>query len=220
MNMRLDAREIARMIPMFQMLRHLGWRVRSRNRADCGLCRGTSKGTLAFTERLWRCHRCNEGGDVYSLVRAVHRCDFRTALAYVAEFAGVQIGGSTESVTDVQRNVEVRQRERKRIERAAETLAAMEHSIRCDCRDRIHACDNVLSSPGPWDEAHWQRAWAATVLRDEHLLPAFLLLSFGAMAERTLYVLADWQTRAEMAAGVRMAGGVRTDNGHWREVVA
>jgi putative DNA primase/helicase len=49
-----DARDIARMIPVRQLLRVLGVRVRNPKRADCPLCKGNSTGTLAFTERLWR----------------------------------------------------------------------------------------------------------------------------------------------------------------------
>src|ERR1700727_1245127 len=86
-----DARDIARMVTMAELLRHLGWRVRWRNRADCGLCRGNSIGTLAFTERVWKCHRCNLGGDVFSLVRAVNRWQFPDALRYLASLAGVRL---------------------------------------------------------------------------------------------------------------------------------
>jgi hypothetical protein len=82
-----DAREIVRMIPIRQLLRVLGVRVRNSKRADCPLCEGNSTETLAFTERLWCCHRCNKSGDVFSLVRAVNRCDFPQALRFVAELA-------------------------------------------------------------------------------------------------------------------------------------
>ena len=52
MTTRHDTANAARIVTMAQLMRHLGWRIRHRNRADCGLCRGTSTGTVAFTERL------------------------------------------------------------------------------------------------------------------------------------------------------------------------
>ena len=43
-------REVKRAVPMPFALRHIvRWRVRGR-RADCGLCKGHSTGTVAFTE--------------------------------------------------------------------------------------------------------------------------------------------------------------------------
>lgn len=54
--------EVARAVTVPQILRELGARVRNRKRADCPLCKGSSKETLAFNESLWKCHRCNAGG--------------------------------------------------------------------------------------------------------------------------------------------------------------
>jgi hypothetical protein len=163
-----DARDIARMVPVRQMLRHLGWRTRHRKRADCGLCKGNSNGTVAFTERFWKCHRCGEGGDVFSLVRAVHRCEFPGALRYVAELAGVSLSDSGSA--GARHEIQARQRQRERIDRAADKLAKLEAAIRIECRDRIHECDRLLHAPAPRSEAQWQRAAAASVLRDEYLL--------------------------------------------------
>jgi hypothetical protein len=211
------ARDIALMMPVPQMLRQLGWRTRDRNRADCGLCKGNSKGTVAFTEHLWHCHRCHAGGTVYGLVMQSRRCEFRDALRYVAELAGVRLGDYGSETA--RHEVTARRQHRERIERAADGLGHLERSLRIECRDRIHQCDRVLATPGPWSEAHWQRAWAAFVLRDEYLLPEYTLLSFGAIPERTRYILADDRVRAKMAAAIRRSGGVRTEDGCWREVL-
>src|SRR5437016_2872131 len=173
---RLDARDIAGMVTIRQMLRHLGWRVRSRSRADCGLCRGSSKGTLPYRERVWHCHRCHAGGGVFSLVQAVQGCDFPAALAKVANLAGMRIGGR--SGDDWRRQVADRQQQWGRVDAAADKLAQAEHALWLECRDRIHECDRVLAKPGPWDERQWQRMQAACLLRDEYLLPAYTLLSW------------------------------------------
>lgn len=120
---------------------------------------------------------------------------------------------------DARREMAQRQRQRERVENAADRLAQMERELRLECRKQIHETDRILRAPQPWDEAQWQRATAASVLQDDYLLPAYSLLSFGAIAERTLYVLADRRVRVGMAAAVREAGGVRTDSGHWQGVV-
>src|SRR5260370_2717892 len=91
MNVRLDARDIARMVSMRHVFIRLGVRVRNSKRADCPLCKGNSTGTIAFTQRLCRCHRCNDAGAVLALLRAVNRCDFPSALRYIAQLAGIRL---------------------------------------------------------------------------------------------------------------------------------
>jgi hypothetical protein len=207
------AREIARTVPIGDVMRNLGWRVRSRNRADCELCKGCSTSTVSFTDRLWKCHRCGEGGDVYSLVRAVHRCDFRTALRWVAELTGLQVADTRSA------ELEARRQKTERVNRAARSLAEAERDLRLACRDEIYECDSVLRAVGPWDQAQWRRAMAAFVLRNEFLLPEYTLLSFGTAEARANYVLADHRVQAEMIAAIRVAGGVQADNGHFAEVI-
>jgi hypothetical protein len=205
-----EAREIARAVTVPQILRALGARVRNRKRADCPLCKGSSKETLAFNESLWKCHRCNEGGDVFSLVRAVHRCTFPDALRYVAEFAGIRLENSRSA--DLRRDLAEHRRQRERIDCAAHKLAQFEHDLRIEFRNRIHECDRVLQTPGPWSEVQWQRAQAASVLRDEYLLTAYTLLSFGSVAERCEFVLKP-PVREGMVRDFRWRGYVTTDDG-------
>ena len=154
---------------------------------------------------------------MFELVRAVNRCSFPDALKFIAELGGIHLGDS--SRLDVRCKVAERQRQRERIDRVVDKLAELEQTLRTESRDAVHKCERVLWAPGPWSERQWDRAQAAAVLRDEYLLPAYTLLSFGAIAQRTRYVLADSRVRAEIAAAVRMAGGVRTDSGHWFEVL-
>jgi hypothetical protein len=160
------------------------------------------------------CHACGAKGDMLSYVMQRDHVDFKAAAA------SLDAWDDTTLTADVRRELAARQQERERIDRATAALAAAEHALRLDCRDRIHQCDRTLAAPGPWSEAQWQRAQAASTLRDDYLLPTYTLLSWGAMAERTRYVLADQQTREEVATAVRIAGGVRTDSGYWMEAVA
>ena len=141
----LDAHDIARAVTIPALLRHLSWRVRGRNRADCGLCKGKSKGTVSFTERVWKCHRCQQGGDIYSLVQLVNGCDFRSALQYLASLAGVRLDSSRQGYDEIAERL----RQRERINRAAETLAEFEQALRTECRDDIHKCERVLHALAP-----------------------------------------------------------------------
>ena len=215
-----DTRQVARAVPLPSLMRHSGWRVhRSEKRADCGLCKGSSRGTVALTERLWKCHRCQVGGDVFSLVMQTQRCDFPTALLYVADYAGIPLP-IRNGRADYRREVEHRRQERKRIERSAEYLADWERQLRLECRYKIHQCDRILAQPGPWDEAQWQRARRALVLQREFLLPEYCLVAFGCMEERVRYVLAGDTERASICRAIRRAGGVRTDGGFFMEVLS
>jgi hypothetical protein len=217
---RPDARDIARMVSLPQMFRHLGWRIRHRNRVDCGLCKGSSTGTVAYREHIWHCHRCHAGGDVYALVMQFQHCDFRAALAYVADMAGIKLHDSHNSA-DACRKIAERQRQRDRIDTAAETLAQMERRHRLECRNRIHAAERklaALSKVSAWSERDWL---IASTLHDSlrHDLAEYTLLSFGAIPVRAEYVLKPEQ-RKQMVGSLHVAGSVRTDSGHWREVVA
>jgi len=215
---RPDAREIARLVSVPQLLRHHGWRTRHRGRADCGLCRGSSTGTVSYREHVWHCHRCGAGGDVYSFVGAVQGCDFAAALRYVAEMAGVKLECSTSSNT---RRMAERHRQRERIETAAATLGAMECDLRMDYRDRIHRAERrtaELSVQSVWAEKDWILAsvCSGTLRRD---LAAYALLSFCAPADRARFVLHP-EGRHEMIWGALLAGGLRDGNGRWVEVPA
>jgi CHC2 zinc finger len=219
LNIPPDARDIARMVTMPEVLRHLGWRIRHRNRADCGLCRGTSTGTVAFTERLWRCHRCNEGGDVFSLARAVNHCDFPEALRHVAELAGIRLEDA--KGVNVRREVASRKQRRERVENAADKLEALERTSRLECRDRIHLAESrlaKLSDATAWAERDWLTASVCwTSLRRD--LATYTLLSFADPAERARFVLHP-ELREEIISGVRWAGCVRTADGKRMEVLA
>src|SRR5215471_15482802 len=81
--------QVKRAVPVREVLRLLDWRTYHGRRADCGLCKGSSRETIAFSDRLWRCHRCGEGGDVIRLVELGHDCRFLSALKFLAEHARI-----------------------------------------------------------------------------------------------------------------------------------
>jgi hypothetical protein len=224
-----DARDIAGIVSVPQMLRHFGWGIRRRNRADYGLCRGNSKGTVAFTERLWRCHRCNEGGNVFSLVRGVQRCDFLDALRYVAHLGGIWL---EDSKCADRHEIEDRERRRERIEKAAQALGQIERTLRLQHLERIRdvECKRFRVSERLADllrggrerfrgesESLWATLKAAHSLLETDLA-AYTLLAFGSAVERARYVLHS-DLRDEILAGIRSVGGVRTEGGDWVQVL-
>jgi hypothetical protein len=226
-----ESNEIARAVSIPSLLGNLGWRVRTRNRADCGLCRGKSNGTIAFTERLWHCHRCHEGGDVFSLVRSVNRCDFPEARRFVAELAGIRLEHSR--CADLHRQLDARKRQRERLEDAADKLSALEHALLRESRRLIHEAERkhlkvseklaALSRGEPErfrgeQEDLWLTLQATEVLLRAEL-PAYSLLSFGTPDDRARFVLHP-ELRDEIIADVRWAGYVRTADGKQVEVLA
>lgn len=218
---------------MRALLRHLGAKFRGRKRADCLLCRGGSVGTVAFTEKLWKCHRCGEGGDVYTLVRALHGCDFRGALCFVADLAGVsvdQYGGS-----ELRRHITEQRKRRERLDRAARELESKERALRLSIRQSIQTIERGLreryarlahisfrSASARSREAdrlqkvielaHW-------VLRYD-LLPSYTLLAFGAIEARAAYVLATSEQRIEIAKAVAAKGFLIGEEGRRVEVLS
>lgn len=208
-----------------------GVRVRNPKRADCPLCKGNSTGTLAFTERLWCCHRCNEGGDVFSLLQAANRCDFLEALRFVAELAAIRVEDHRSA--DSHRRLAARKRQRQRVKDAANKLTALEHVLLLERRDRIHDAERkrlrvserlAALERGEHErfrgeqESLWLTLQAAATLLQEDI-PAYTLLSFGAPDERARFVLHP-ELRNKMIAQVRSAGYIRTADGKQIEVLA
>jgi CHC2 zinc finger len=216
--MRPAARDIARMVSIPQLLRQLGWRMRSRRRADCGLCRGGSKGTVAYRDHLWHCHRCHQGGDIFKLVMAMNHWEFKAALAYVAELAGIRIDGPGN--VEVQREIVARQRHRERSGRAAEKLVQVERALRLESRDRILRAERrlvALSGATAWTDQDWlTAAVCAATLRCE--FATYTLLSFAAPVDRARYCLHP-EVRAEIISGVLCTDGVRDAEGKRIEVL-
>jgi CHC2 zinc finger len=226
-----SAADIAGSVTPRHILRVLGMRVRNSKRADCPLCKGNSAGTVAFTGRLWHCHRCHEGGDVFSLVRAVNRCDFAAALRFLADLAGIRL--ADDRGPGSHRELAARKRQRQRLEDGANKLSVLEHALLLESRGLIHDAERThlkaskrlaalirgeLERFRGEQESLWLTLQAADrVLSAE--LPTYSLLSFGTPEDRLRFVLRP-ELRNEIIAGVKWEGYVRTADGKRVEVLA
>lgn len=159
---------------------------------------------------LFHCFVCDASGDLITFVMQRDNVDFREAARRLGALVAVD---NPKAMTNPERD-----RQRGRIDLAADKLAQIQRSIRLDCGEKIRDCDRVLATPGPWDERQWRRAQAACVLRDDYVLPAYTLLSFAAPRDRARYVLHP-EIQAQMAAAVRWAGYVLTADARRVEVL-
>jgi hypothetical protein len=213
--------EIKFRISVREALEDVGARIRPRNRADCVLCKGSQTGTISYKDNVWHCHRCQRGGNVFDLIKFVHKCSFRSALEYLAHKAEVQLDEphNASEAARLRRETKQRKRERERIDALCAESTEQERNLRLECRRQLHLCDGILALPAPWDEDQWSLAVIAHELSSEHLAPEYTLLSFGAADVTTRYVMAGDVERAQMLSDVFWRGGARSDDGHFVEVV-
>ena len=207
---------------MRRVLEHLSTCIRSRNRADCPLrCKGHRRGTVAFNDRFWKCHRCDAGGDVFTLIELVHHCSFRDALKYLAQMARVELARtmSREGRQRLRQEWAEHKRREEEVDQACAELAHQERLLRVQCARYIFEIDYLLSLPAPWTEEQWSFAAAISELRNEDLLPTYTLLTFGAVGMRVRYILANETERAAILSHVRWADGCYGDDGHFVEMV-
>jgi hypothetical protein len=114
----------------------------------------------------------------------------------------------------------VGQRHHKRIDTAAEILGEMERTLRLDCRERIQLVEHhldALSAARTWTEGDWLTAADCYDILQSNLA-AYVLLAFATIPDRARYILQPARRR-EIEAGIRLAGGVRDENGRWVEVL-
>jgi hypothetical protein len=168
---------------------------------------------------------------VFSLVRAVNRCDFPQALRFVADLAGIRL--EDRGHADFQHELDARKQQRERIENGANKLSALEHGLLRECRDRIHNAERTrlkvsarlaeLTRGEPErfrgeQERLWLTLQVAAALLNTNL-HSYTLLSFGAIDERVRFVLHP-ELPDEIIAGVRWAGYVLGADGKQMEVLA
>ena len=149
----------------------------------------------------------------------------------MADLAGIRVEDHRSA--DSRRKLAARKRQRERVEDGANKLAALEHALLLERRDRIHDAERkrlkvserlAALARGEQErfrgeqESLWLTLQAAATLLNTDL-PAYTLLSFGAPDERARFVLHP-ELRDKIIAGVRWAGYIRTADGKQIEVLA
>jgi hypothetical protein len=224
MSYSIEVEGIRRAVSVPQALATVGTRTRSRKRADCPLCKGKSRLTLAYTDSLWHCHRCGKGGDIFNLVQAIENCGFKDAFQILARRAGVTPGKMNTKA------VQVRKKKRERAESAAAKLDAMERGLRLEYRDALHQLAktqrttsealaqliNIQGFDSPGEETLWEKVQATAMLRSR-VNAAYHLLAFGRLADRAHFVMRP-RDRELVITQVLDCGFIKTDDGKTLEV--
>ncbi|HLX56928.1 MAG TPA: CHC2 zinc finger domain-containing protein [Ktedonobacteraceae bacterium] len=105
-----------------------------------GLCPFHNERTPSFhvfaETQTWRCFGCNEGGDVFAFVEKQQGLDFREALHYLAEKAGVAVEEQTHRDPEVERE---RNAARERLRKLNEEALLWYHQVLLRARDASEA---------------------------------------------------------------------------------
>jgi hypothetical protein len=133
---------------------------------------------------------------------------------------------------DYRRELAARKRQRDRVADGAKKLAALEHALRIERRDRIHDAERKRRKVGERlalllrgerehfrgeQEGLWQTLQGAAALLNTDI-PVYSLLSFGAPNERARFVLHP-ELRDQMIVHLRWSGYIRTTDGKQIEVL-
>ena len=80
------------------------------HRIPCPIHNGDNY-NLAFTDKLYHCHKCGEGGDIISFVRHIFRLDFNGAIRKLNTDFALNLPLDRKPTLREQREAEIRQRE-------------------------------------------------------------------------------------------------------------
>ena len=132
---------IADLIPMPELLRELGFHVNQRTRrCACFLHGGKNPSAFSWIESgQWFCHSCNLGGDRIELMKRVRGCDFKDALRFIAQLAGVDIANHRPTFSQLE---EHRQKEAG-LDVATEKLRLLEGHLRARYREEIFDLERI-----------------------------------------------------------------------------
>jgi hypothetical protein len=217
--------QIKRRLSLPDLLREERVKIRGRGRADCPFCDGSQRGTMVFTQELFKCHRCGAGGDIFTFIEMTHGGDFKRALDYAARLARVELPTAKRLSREERRQFALERVHHRRVGEAAVMLKTAERDLRLWYRDLIHRCEQKQTEVRQrmagerWQgefEGWW--GWLAvlhSLLRD--YLAAYSVLSFGCETDRARFTLKP-ALRQAMITRALLEGFV-DDHGKWREVL-
>lgn len=185
-------REIASLVPMPRLLEALDFAVSTRTRrCACVLHGGTNPTAFSWSEDgLWCCHSCGARGDKISLVRAVRKCSFREAIAFLAALAGVDLRENKPDYAAIERA----RQERKAEERLAHLLAETEHNLLLELADELDSLRQLHRKAGTWlaEGRSPELCWSALAFVADALPradTAYSIAAFASPVERARFAL-------------------------------
>ncbi len=147
-----DARETAALVPMARLLETLGFTVNTRTRrSKCVLHKGSNPSEFAWRhDGLWYCFSCGQGGDRIALVMAARQCNFREAVAMLAQMAGVKATFRSRGTVRRASPAAARrkQRQRTRAEAAAWRIADESARLLRHYTDALHRTERLQRRTG------------------------------------------------------------------------
>jgi CHC2-type zinc finger protein len=142
----ISSRQISALVPMAQLLAVLGFTINERTRRSaCILHGGSNRSAFSWTEAgLWKCHSCGAGGDRIALVRAVKKCNFRDALEFLGQLAGLHYSARRVSRCEIERA----KISRERAENAAWRVRDELIRLRSFYLDGLHRAERLVARMG------------------------------------------------------------------------
>jgi hypothetical protein len=225
------ARDIAALVPMPRLLDELGFAVNQRSRrCQCVLHTGKNPGSFSWTDDgKWFCFTQCGGGDRIALVMAARRCDFKSALQFLAALAGVNLNESAKFRDELARA----RRERKRREIEQARLRATERRAFLETRSNILRLERLRQNAGRRLAAllggidrerfsgEVDLAWAALAFVADHApqaAAAYAVIAFSNLETR-LQFASHPERRASLIDDCLDAGGVRDEKGHFVSLI-
>lgn len=133
------AKDVAALVPMPDLLDTLGIQINTRSRrALCPLHGGTNISAFSWRDDgAWFCFSCGKGGDKFTLVQEIRKCNFMEALRFLAAMAGIKLADLDS--TEARRQLAVAKRKERRIKTACKKLQGLERDL------LLAACDEAFS---------------------------------------------------------------------------
>jgi phage/plasmid primase-like uncharacterized protein len=213
---------------MPRLLGELGFTVNTRtHRCRCILHDGRNPSSFSWRDDgTWYCFRGCGGGDRLALVMSARRCDFKTALAYVADLAGVNL----KATSQYKKELRAARKEREKHDRVQRNVAERERQCFLAARSNVLALERLKCNA-----SRRLRELVSKGIRGRELdlplqaialafneLPraaaAYLLASFADTATRITFAMVPG-TRSKFISTCLEDGGVVDEKGFFHEMV-
>lgn len=142
------AKDVAALVPMPDLLDTLGIQVNTRSRrAPCLLHGGMNISAFSWRDNgMWFCFSCGKGGDKFTLVQGIRKCNFLEALRFLAAMAGIKFADL--DTTEARRQLAKAKRKERRIKAACKKLQSLERDLLLTARDELHSLHKLRRNAG------------------------------------------------------------------------